>query len=289
LDCAGDYIVINPKATSSPLPTHPEPASAKCSRGRPLINNPPASISDLPALLSTPKPPPIPASTAPPLPPSQLLYKLRWANIGRSYHWGTKSYDFSKQLGPFPEDIRAICRRAVQSVPWTKIWGDVTCDQDWGEEADTWRDWHDSYEPDAGIVNFYQERDTLMGHVDRSELSSTTPLVSISLGNAAIFLIGGLTRDVEPLPILLRSGDVVIMSGPSCRRAYHGVPRILEGTLPGHLGPRPDASDRSQLEDSQNREGLSEDWAPFAEYMKTTRININVRQVFPRGFKIPTL
>ena len=35
-------------------------------------------------------------------------------------------------------------------------------------------------EPDAGIVNFYQERDTLMGHVDRSELSSTTPLVSIS-------------------------------------------------------------------------------------------------------------
>lgn len=79
-----------------------------------------------------------------------------------------------------------------------------------------------------------------MGHVDRSEVSSTTPLVSISsvhslfpdkkliivstfrLGNAAIFLIGGTTRDIEPLPIVLRSGDVVIMSGPRCRRAYHG-------------------------------------------------------------------
>lgn len=43
-----------------------------------------------------------------------------------------------------------------------------------------------------------------------------------SLGNAAVFLIGGLTRDSEPVPILLRSGDVVIMSGPDCRRAYHG-------------------------------------------------------------------
>ena len=43
-----------------------------------------------------------------------------------------------------------------------------------------------------------------------------------SLGNAAVFLIGGQTRDIEPIPILLRSGDVVVMSGPHCRRAYHG-------------------------------------------------------------------
>ena len=43
-----------------------------------------------------------------------------------------------------------------------------------------------------------------------------------SVGSAAIFLFGGTTRDEEPVPILLRSGDVVIMSGPECRRAYHG-------------------------------------------------------------------
>jgi len=43
-----------------------------------------------------------------------------------------------------------------------------------------------------------------------------------SIGSAAIFLLGGPTRDAEPTPILLRSGDVVIMSGPECRRAYHG-------------------------------------------------------------------
>ena len=93
-----------------------------------------------------------------------------------------------------------------------------------------------------------------------------------SLGNAAIFLVGGLTRDIAPVPILLRSGDIIIMSGPVCRRAYHGVPRVLEGTLPAYLG------------EGANIDG--ELWTPpYARYMDTTRININVRQVFPKGFK----
>lgn len=110
-----------------------------------------------------------------------------------------------------------------------------------------------------------------MAHVDRSEVCATSPLVSISLGNSAIFLIGGQTRDVEPVPISLRSGDVVIMSGPACRRAYHGVPRILEGSLPPHL----------KTESMVKHDG---EWVPYDQYMRTTRININVRQVFPKGF-----
>ena len=93
-----------------------------------------------------------------------------------------------------------------------------------------------------------------------------------SLGNAAVFLIGGMTRDTEPIAILLRSGDIVIMSGP-CRRAYHAVPRILEGSLPPHL------QGTSLGDDIQRKE-----WEPYEEYMNSTRININVRQVFPKGF-----
>src|SRR5437016_2765006 len=73
-----------------------------------------------------------------------------------------------------------------------------------------------------------------------------------SLGNAAIFLIGGATREIDPVPILLRSGDVIIMSGPACRRAYHGVPRILEGTLPHHL--------RSQGLDGET---FRREWEPY--------------------------
>ena len=41
-----------------------------------------------------------------------------------------------------------------------------------------------------------------------------------------MFLIGGQTKQVKPLPLLLNSGDIVIMSGDS-RLAYHGVPRII--------------------------------------------------------------
>lgn len=108
-----------------------------------------------------------------------------------------------------------------------------------------------------------------MGHVDRSELSPTSPLVSISLGRPAIFLIGGETREVKPVALLLRSGDVIVMSGPRCRRAYHGVPRILdEEPTQGLL------------------EGEDEDWRMFGRYMLNTRINVNARQMFPLGFDL---
>jgi len=154
----------------------------------------------------------------------------------------------------------------VQSVEWNEVFVESN-DEEWGEGGPDWNSWESTYEPDAGIVNYYQLRDTLMGHVDRSEVCATSPLVSISLGNAAIFLIGGKTRDEEPSAILLRSGDVVVMSGPG-RRSYHGVPRVLEGTLPQYLAPCP-----------------GETWRNFGEYLQTARINVNVRQVFPKHFQ----
>lgn len=47
-----------------------------------------------------------------------------------------------------------------------------------------------------------------------------------SFGQEAIFLLGGETLDVRPVAIRVRSGDVMVMSGPS-RLSYHAVPRIL--------------------------------------------------------------
>jgi len=196
---------------------------------------------------------------------------MRWANIGWFYHWGTKQYDFTKGRGVIDSELRSVCDEAVRSVDWEKVHGSSSAD--WGPSGPDWQTWGQTYEPDAGIVNFYQEKDTLMAHVDRSEVCATSPLVSISLGNAAVFLIGGLTRETEPVPILLRSGDIVIMSGPACRRAYHGVPRILEGSLPRHL-----------TADAVVEKEAREEWRPYEEYLGTSRININVRQVFPKGF-----
>ncbi|CAE7224214.1 unnamed protein product, partial [Rhizoctonia solani] len=227
---------------------------------RTLVENAPGSFDT-----SQPKLAPMPSSSLAPSTVSQLVPKLRWSNIGLNYHWGTKSYDFEREKVPFPQDIKQICVDAVQRVEWKDVWKGVADGMEWKDGVD-WDLWERTYEPDAGIINFYQPRDTLMGHVDRSEISSTTPLVSISLGNAAIFLIGGLTRDIEPIPILLRSGDVVIMSGPGCRRAYHGVPRILENSTPVHLIECEGQGRRDQL---------------VSEYIKNARINCNVRQVFP--------
>ncbi|KIO06395.1 hypothetical protein M404DRAFT_481088 [Pisolithus tinctorius Marx 270] len=255
---------------------------------RQLISNDAAGTDNIYSLQAIPKPSPEPSTTVSDCSPSELVPKLRWANIGWSYHWGTKQYDFSKGKGHIDSRIRDLCRNAVSLVPWNKVFGaDSSLEEGWGD--DDWKTWSETYEPDAGIVNFYQTKDTLMAHVDRSEVCATSPLVSISLGNTAIFLIGGLTRDVEPTPILLRSGDVVIMSGPACRRAYHGVPRILENTLPEHFAQssRP-TNDGANASVSQTERASSTTvasaWEPYRTYMQNARININVRQVFPKGF-----
>ncbi|KAF7322908.1 hypothetical protein HMN09_00070300 [Mycena chlorophos] len=227
----------------------PDEATREKPGPRQLINNTPASPETLEEISTTPKPPPAPSTTAQPALPSVLIPKLRWANIGWSYHWGTKQYDFSKGKGSVNSTLAKICHRAVQSVDWNQIYGENQEPLDWGEAGPEWMDWAETYEPDAGIVNYYQLKDTLMAHVDRSEVCATSPLVSISLGHAAVFLIGDSSRDTKPAAILLRSGDALIMSGPVCRRAYHGVPRILENSLPEDLA-----------------EG-DEEWKPFAAYM----------------------
>ncbi|EIW60838.1 uncharacterized protein TRAVEDRAFT_36424 [Trametes versicolor FP-101664 SS1] len=268
----GDDAEVFPRATAQGTDTLSNQATGTETPGpRKLISNEPASTANYVELASTPKPPAPPSQTLRPVTISSLVPRLRWANIGWYYHWGTKQYDFTRGPGDISPLVRDLCKGVVESIPWERVFGDSEGQAEgrgrsgWGEDGPDWMDWKETYEPDAGIVNFYQTKDTLMAHVDRSEISATSPLVSISLGCAAVFLIGGLTRDDPPTPILLRSGDVVVMSGPACRRAYHGVPRILEGTLPSHM------------------EG-GDDWDIYEEYLRATRINVNVRQVFPKGF-----
>lgn len=94
--------------------------------------------------------------------------------------------------------------------------------------------------PDLCIMNYYSV-DAKMGvHQDKDERPETIaagiPIVSVSLGDAARFVVGGLSRKDPTSPIVLRSGDVLVMGGPS-RLRYHGVTRILPGTAPEHTGP----------------------------------------------------
>jgi DNA oxidative demethylase len=83
--------------------------------------------------------------------------------------------------------------------------------------------------PEACLVNLY-EGDARMGlHVDSDEEAWDAPVLSISLGDTAIFRIGGALRSDSTRSVRLASGDVCMLGGPS-RRAYHGVDRILNGT-----------------------------------------------------------
>lgn len=106
-------------------------------------------------------------------------------------------------------------------------------------------------------------------------------MISPRLGHAAVFLLGSITRDIEPIPIILRSGDVIIMSGRG-RQNYHGtsrtpfradmegIPRILEGTLPDHFA---------------KSDGDSVLLGAAKRWISTGRINVNARQVYPPHMK----
>ncbi|HEX7074811.1 MAG TPA: alpha-ketoglutarate-dependent dioxygenase AlkB [Hyphomicrobiaceae bacterium] len=83
--------------------------------------------------------------------------------------------------------------------------------------------------PEACLINLYGPGSKLGSHVDADEKDSKAPVVSVSLGDDAIFHIGGPKRSDPKTRLHLQSGDVVVLGG-AARFAYHGVDRILPGT-----------------------------------------------------------
>lgn len=134
------------------------------------------------------------------------LRKLRWTTIGYHYDWDTKEYK-EDHYTSFPMDIGLLAWYAAAALGFH------------------------NFRAEAGIVNYYHLDSTLGGHTDHSELDHDAPLISISFGQDAIFLLGGPTKATKPTAILLHSGDICVMSGPS-RLAYHAVPRILTSQAP---------------------------------------------------------
>lgn len=142
-----------------------------------------------------------------------------------------------------------------------------------------------------------------------------SPLCSpfLSFGQSAIFLIGGKSKEVKPTPILLRSGDVIVMSSEA-RLSYHGVPRVLppsEGdqTVPASLsaetlshgwcgmcqdrgigdGVSEIAGDCGVVNgiprNCNHRRTLLSAWPNFVSYLSMSRININIRQVISENHR----
>ncbi len=87
------------------------------------------------------------------------------------------------------------------------------------------------FAPDACLVNEYLPGTRLSLHQDRDEVSFVWPIVSVSLGASANFLLGGLRRRDRTQRLPLHHGDVLVWGGPA-RLRYHGVASLKAGSHP---------------------------------------------------------
>jgi alkylated DNA repair protein (DNA oxidative demethylase) len=83
--------------------------------------------------------------------------------------------------------------------------------------------------PDCCLVNHYTECAKMGLHQDRDEADFSWPVLSVSLGDDALFRIGNTTRGGPTESIWLNSGDVLVMGG-AARLVYHGIDRIRAGS-----------------------------------------------------------
>ena len=85
------------------------------------------------------------------------------------------------------------------------------------------------HDPQACLVNFYNGGARMGLHRDEDEDDFAAPVLSVSLGDTAVFRIGGPERGGRTSTLKLASGDVLVMGGAS-RLCYHGIDRVLSGT-----------------------------------------------------------
>lgn len=146
---------------------------------------------------------------------------VRMLCLGR--HWNAMTYQYEAMradfdglpVPPLPADFRALAAEVAAAAGM-------------------------AIEPDLCILNYYAGDDGRMGlHQDKDEgprsIAAGIPVVSISLGDTARFLFGGLKRREPVAAIPLESGDAFVFGGPA-RLRYHGVSRIIPGTAPPELG-----------------------------------------------------
>ena len=144
---------------------------------------------------------------------------VRMLCLGR--HWNAKTYQYESTRAdfdglpapPLPAEFRALATTIAARTGMT-------------------------IDPDLCILNYYDAEGRMGLHQDKDEgkasIAAGIPVVSVSLGDTARFLFGGLKRR-EPIDaIQLESGDAFVFGGPA-RLRYHGVSRIAPQTAPAEL------------------------------------------------------
>ena len=144
---------------------------------------------------------------------------VRMLCLGR--HWNGKTYGYEPTrsdfdnlpVPPLPESFRSLAADIARAAGMTLA-------------------------ADVCILNCY-DADGRMGlHQDKDEsaasLAAALPVVSVSIGDTARFLFGGLKRRDPVAALALESGDASVFGGPA-RLRYHGVSRIIPNTAPPEL------------------------------------------------------
>jgi alkylated DNA repair protein (DNA oxidative demethylase) len=89
--------------------------------------------------------------------------------------------------------------------------------------------------PEACLVNLYRPGARMGLHRDEDEAATDAPVLSVSLGDRALFRFSGPKSRTPTQTLKLSSGDVLTF-GPPARLIYHGIDRVESGTsglIPG--------------------------------------------------------
>ena len=124
-----------------------------------------------------------------------------WVSDRRGYRYEARHPVTGDPWPPIPDAALAV---------WRAVSGDATA-------------------PDCCLVNFYTGAAKMGLHQDRDEADFSHPVVSISLGDEALFRIGNVERGGRTESLWLRSGDVLVMGGRA-RLLHHGIDRVKPGT-----------------------------------------------------------
>ena len=185
-------------------------------------------------------------------PTGSLFSKLTWATVGYQYQWTERVYD-PERRSPFPEELSRLSADLAAACGWR-------------------------VRPEAAIVNLYGPSSAMGGHRDDAEPCQSVPIVSISIGLDAIYLLGRETKEHAPIAMRLRSGDVVVQGGAS-RGYVHGVPRVLADSLPAALAAT-SGRDAEGGDGAEADEEAAADLEAVRGWLSGHRLNINVRQCF---------
>jgi alkylated DNA repair protein alkB homolog 1 len=195
--------------------------------------------------------------------PYRCFEKLTWATTGWHYDWTARTYHEGAK-SPMPRILEDISRLFAETSFMVE------------------KSLSHTFTGTASIVNYYNLKSTMGGHRDDLEFALDKPVISLSLGLPALFLLGGKSKDDNPvLPILVRPGDVMILGGES-RLNYHGIVRILPSTC--ELQEPEFVWEGIKLPVSiDTKEIQNEDLLQLQSFLTQHRININIRQVLPDG------